>query len=428
MRLWHKLFLIERSSIGLSFFRLAVTVTTGCYVFPTFVPLADNYLSTAYKTFNTNFFPVWFLQWVQQSPDALVIFFVILFCVSWFFFLVGLFSRISCVVMTACCYYFYALNHLAVGHALTWDILLVTLVLMCVTPYHGDYFSIDCLRRGDPEAYRRKRPFFLQRLLQVQIALTYFYTALYKVTAQGNWLTDNPIYYLMNYPPQGVTKNFLLKEPLSGHPELCYAIGVLIVGIELLMPFLLWCPKTRRSGIYLGFVFHITLILTLDVPAIFFFLFPPQLLLFINPDHIVRWIDEKRAANREAKKNLVVYDGHCGFCRASIRMLLIMDLFSVLKVVDYHRQEDLSVLHPQLTKQAAASRVYLVEPEGTLWGGFFAFRRLCLKLPMLYPLLPLVYFPGMDILGPLAYLWVAEHRYLFHLNRSCQDNACFRKD
>ena len=110
VNLWHKLFLEDRPSIGLSFFRVAVAVTVGFHVIPTLIPLDDVYLHTAFKVLNFNFFTPGALALVQQSPDALVVFFVALFCLSWFCFLIGLFSQASCVVMTLCCYYFYALN------------------------------------------------------------------------------------------------------------------------------------------------------------------------------------------------------------------------------------------------------------------------------------------------------------------------------
>jgi len=202
--LWHRLFLEERPSIGLSFFRIIAALTTGFVVLPTFVHMQDTYLSTAY---NTNFFPIEFIQFVQKSPEWVIYAFVWLFCVSFVFMLIGLIAQISCILMTVCCYYFYALNYFAVG-TLSWDILLVTLFLMCLTPYPGDYFSLDCLLKGDANAYKRKRPFFLQRMLQFQVAFTFFYTAMHKITVEGNWLRDNPIYYLMNEPPSGVTKLF----------------------------------------------------------------------------------------------------------------------------------------------------------------------------------------------------------------------------
>ncbi len=425
-QLWHRLFLIERSSIGLSFFRIFVALTTGFHVIPSFLPLADNYLSTAFKELNGNFFTVDFLKLVQQSPDSVVVFFAALFCASWFAFLIGLWSQASCVLMTACCYYFYALNSMHIG-TLSWDILLVTLFLMCLTPYHGDYFSVDALYSCDQAPWRRLRPYFIQRLLQIQIASTFFYTALYKVTAKGNWLTDNPVYYLMHSPPPGVIKTFMLKDWLAVHPELCYWIGIAIIVMEFTIGVFWFWERTRVPAIYGGFFFHVMLLLTLDVPAIFFFLFPAQMLLFVNPDHIVRWIEMKRNYNARAPRPKFVFDGHCGFCRESVRKLEVLDLYNTLEFVDFQTHPDLTALHPSLTKEKAKSRVYLIEHDGSMFGGFFAFRRLCLTMPMLYPSVFIMYFPGAGLIGPLVYKWIAEHRYLLQVNKKCRENACYRK-
>ena len=187
--------------------------------------------------------------------------------------------------MTCVCYYFYALNAFHIG-TLSWDILLVTLFLMCVTGYHGDHYSVDAWLRKKCGVRASKRPFFIQRLLQMQIAQTYFYTALYKITAKGNWLHDNPMYYLYNYPPEGVTKQFLFRSFLAACPSLCYFLGIAVVIVELSAPFLLFERRTRNLGIFLGCFFHIMLVVTLHVPTIFFFLFLPQLFLFLNPDKI----------------------------------------------------------------------------------------------------------------------------------------------
>lgn len=424
-KLWNRLFLEERPSIGLSFFRIFAALTTGFHVIPSFFHLADNYFSTAFKTLNGSFFTIDALKFVQKSPDALVVFFVILFCVSWFCFLIGLCSWVSCITMTACCYYFYALNSFPIG-TLSWDILLVTLFLMCLTPYHGDYFSVDSLYSKHPEPFKRRRPYFIQRLLQMQIASTFFYTALYKTTAEGNWLHGNPIYYLMNYPESGVVKHFLLRDWLALHPDVCYTVGVTIVVLEFFIGFLLFMPATRVSAIYGGIFFHIVLILTLDVPAIFFFLFPAQMLLFVNSEHVLKWIEAKRRYNQAAPRPKLIYDGHCGFCRESVRKLKVMDLYATLEYVDFQTHPDLAQVHPDLNKEKAARQIYLAEPSGLLFGGFFVFRRLCLTLPMLYPLVFLFYCPGSGIVGPIVYSWVAKNRYLFHANKTCKDNACYR--
>jgi predicted DCC family thiol-disulfide oxidoreductase YuxK len=405
---WNTLFLEERASIGLSFFRIFVAWTVGLHVIPSFFHLDDNYLSTAFKSLNYDFFPASFVALVQQSPDALVYFFVAAFYITWFCFLIGLFSQISCILMTACCYYFYALNDFHIG-TLSWDILLVTLFLMCITPYHGDYFSVDALRRGDLNAWRRPRLFFLQRLLQLQTASTFFFTGLYKITGEGNWLSSNPVYYLMNYPTAGVTKNFLIKEWMALHPHFCYITGLMIVATELCMPFLLFCPKTRRAAIILGLCWHVLLILTLDVPAIFFFLFPAQLMLFIHPQKIVDWIESKRRINAQSPRSKIIYDGECGFCLSSVRLLQVMDLWGKLEYIP----------GPQ-----GMSEMLLELPKGKTYGGFFAFRRISWLLPMLYPAIPLAYFPGAGIIGPLVYQWVARNRYLFPVFHTCKSGQC----
>jgi len=409
-KIWSILFLEERPSIGLSFFRIFAALTVGLHVIPSFFHLDDNYLSTAFKTFNTDFFPPWFIDLVQKSPDALVYFFVAAFYITWFCFLIGLFSQISCILMTACCYYFYALNCFHIG-TLSWDILLVTLFLMCLTPYHGDYFSVDALRRGDVEAWRKPRPFFLQRLLQLQIASTFFFTGLYKITGDGNWMTGNPVYFLMNYPALGVTKHFLLKEWMAGHPQFCYVTGLLIVATELSMPFLLFIPNTRYAAIVLGFCWHVLLIMTLDVPAIFLFLFPAQLLLFIHPQKITDWIEARRSLNAKSPRAKIIYDGDCGFCRSSIRLLQVMDLWGKLEYI---------------TGPKGMAEMKLYDTDDKTYGGFFAFRRLVWLLPMLYPMIPVVYFPGSSILGPLVYRWVAHNRYLFPVFHTCTDGTCHR--
>ena len=86
-RLWNRLFLEERPSLGLSFFRIAVALTTGFHVIPSFFHLKDNYFSTALKTLNDSFFTPSFLKLVNRSTDGVVVIFVLVFVLSWFCFL-----------------------------------------------------------------------------------------------------------------------------------------------------------------------------------------------------------------------------------------------------------------------------------------------------------------------------------------------------
>ena len=165
----------------------------------------------------------------------------------------------------------------------------------------------------------------------------------------------------------------------------------------------------------------------LHVPTLVFFHFPPQLMLFVDPKKNIRWIDGRRAKNRARGRALLIYDGSCGFCRASIRPIKTMDMFGVLKKINYHAEKNLEELHPKLNPEVCHSQMHLLEPNGKLYGGFAAFRRLTLRLPMLWPFAPIAHLPGMSIPGNAAYRLIAKNRYLFHAAKTCKDNACFRR-
>ncbi len=423
--LWNKAFLEERPSISLSLFRPFVAFTVGAHVIPTLLHMQDNYLAGSFREKNPSFFTIGALVLVDKSPDWLVYFFTVLFYVSLSFFFVGFFSQISCILLMLCLYFFYALNSLHIG-TLSFDILLVTMFLMCITDYPGDHFSVDALLSAGSLTYKKKKPFFVQRLLQLQIASTYFFTALCKFTARGNWLLDNPIYYLLNSPPDSVVKHFPLREFFAGQPTLCYFIGISIILSEISMPFLLFAKRTRIFGIIMGFFFHIMLIITLHVPTIFFFLFPPQLLLFIEPEKIVAFIDKKRERNISEKQDTVIFDGHCQFCVGSVQKLQSLDLFGKTKLLDYQTYEDISSFDNRLTKEKCHSQMQVVTADGRLFGGFYAFRYLSLRLVLLWILVPLFYSPGFQWIGNTAYDFIAKNRYLFHRKGSCNNNHCFR--
>jgi len=421
--LWHRLFLERRPSLSLGLFRLAVAWTVGAHMIPSFFHMEDNYLATAFKTKNPSFFPIWLLRLVEASPDWVVSLWTGLFFVFLATFTLGLFSQASCILMTLTCYYFYALNDYHIG-TLSFDILLVTLFLMCVTGYHGDFLSLDSLRRGKRNAYKRPQPYFLQRLLQLQLAWTFWYTALSKITAGGNWLTGNPHYHLMHYPPIGVVRDFPFREWLGQHPGLCYNLGLMLLIFEFSLP-LLWCiPRMRAIGIALGVAFQLMLWVTLHVPTIFLFLFPAMMLLFIRPETLVQWIEARQAMHAAGNRAVLLYDGRCGFCQESVKRLRVVDLFGWVDPLDFHAQPDLSRLHPSLTAERCRSEMVLLEPDGRLSGGFDAFARFCRRLPLLWWLAPLVHLPGAGWIGTRIYRWVAAHRYLLHRNPVCATNQC----
>ena len=421
-RWWYEAFLAHRPSVSLGLFRLAVAFTVGAHMIPSFFHMADDYLPTAFKTKNVSFFPIWTLTLVERSPVWVIWAFVWLFGLSLAAFTAGLCTQVSGILMTLGCYYFYALNNCHIG-TLSFDILLVTLVLMCANPYPGDALSLGSLGRGkDP--LRVRRPFFIQRLLQLQLAWTFWYTALSKITAGGNWLTGNPYYALMRYPAIGVVRDFPGRAWLAQHPGACHSLGLVLLAFEFALPCLWFITRTRTVGITLGILFQLMLWGTLQVPTIFLFLFPPLMLLFIEPEAIVRWVERRRQAHAARDRAVLLYDGQCGFCLESIARLRVLDLFGWLDPLDFHTQPDLARLHPALTPERCRSEMILLEPDGRISGGYHAFARLTMRLPLLWGLAPLAHLPGAAWVGTRAYRWIAAHRDLLHRNPACATNQC----
>jgi hypothetical protein len=62
-----------------------------------------------------------------------------------------------------------------------------------------------------------------------------------------------------------------------------------------------------------------------------------------------------------------------------------------------------------LTRSDLQREAY-IQHGGSLEGGFYSFRRLTLVLPPLWPLAPLMWLPGMQLMGVPAYAWVARNR------------------
>ena len=65
-----------------------------------------------------------------------------------------------------------------------------------------------------------------------------------------------------------------------------------------------------------------------------------------------------------------------------------------------------------------------VEPPGKLTDGFYAFRRMSPRLPMIWWLVPFLYLPGAGFIGQTVYDGVARHRLLFKASRVCGDDQC----
>jgi predicted DCC family thiol-disulfide oxidoreductase YuxK len=116
----------------------------------------------------------------------------------------------------------------------------------------------------------------------------------------------------------------------------------------------------------------------------------------------------------------VVYDGQCGFCIRSLRVCKAADVRHRLRFHDANQRAEIASAFPELAGADFENAMFTVAGDRRVDRGFFAFRRIALTASLLWPLLPLLYFPGSALVGPKVYAWVARNRSRF----GCESEAC----
>jgi predicted DCC family thiol-disulfide oxidoreductase YuxK len=126
---------------------------------------------------------------------------------------------------------------------------------------------------------------------------------------------------------------------------------------------------------------------------------------------------------RMRQKALILYDGQCRVCLASVGQLRRLDWLGRL---DYGDARDAAVREKAggVDREAALRRLHLVPPRGKPLEGFHAFRWLAGRLPALWILWPFLWIPGVTALGVRAYDAFARNRFAFG---ACDGDACVRK-
>lgn len=120
----------------------------------------------------------------------------------------------------------------------------------------------------------------------------------------------------------------------------------------------------------------------------------------------------------------VYFDGMCPLCIRSVEALGVLDLSGRLRFNDLEALEAWPPLpgHPDVSLDDLRQELHVLAPDQSVHRGFFAFRRIARELPVLWPVLPLLYLPGASILGPRLYRRVAGSRVrLDGVNGRCCD-------
>lgn len=126
---------------------------------------------------------------------------------------------------------------------------------------------------------------------------------------------------------------------------------------------------------------------------------------------------------RPNASHVLVFDGHCKFCRANVRLIHCVDQGRVA----YLSLHDPEVQNrwPELTYEQLMKQMYLIDIEtGAKHPGAAAFRFLTRKLVALWPLAPLLHIPGSLPLWQFIYSRIARVRYRFGRVKDECEGSC----
>jgi predicted DCC family thiol-disulfide oxidoreductase YuxK len=124
----------------------------------------------------------------------------------------------------------------------------------------------------------------------------------------------------------------------------------------------------------------------------------------------------------EPNKAVVLYDGGCPLCCKSIGILKKLDWRGRLSYLDARNIEHLPETPTPLVPEQLMREMHVVTPDRQkTFTGFRAFRWIAGRLPLLWPVWPLLFVPGTPRLGQRIYRWVARNRYNLV---PCRDGQC----
>ena len=120
----------------------------------------------------------------------------------------------------------------------------------------------------------------------------------------------------------------------------------------------------------------------------------------------------------------LVYDGQCPLCRRSVEWVRRLDARRLVVPIDFNTQwPQIARRAPGLDQADLAKAVHLIAPDGRVWAGFEAARKLATLMPLLWPAVPWLHVPGASVCGARVYRFVSRHRHW--LTRStCAEDAC----
>lgn len=110
-------------------------------------------------------------------------------------------------------------------------------------------------------------------------------------------------------------------------------------------------------------------------------------------------------------KYVILYDDRCALCTTSYDNLKRFDWLHKLAFLPLSSKEELLKRFTNINYEACQREMHVISPRGKVFSGFFAFRRIAWLIPVFWPLIILLYIPGISMAGRRIYLGIADKRH-----------------
>ncbi len=173
--------------------------------------------------------------------------------------------------------------------------------------------------------------------------------------------------------------------------------------------------RFRRWMLSVGFLFHGFILATLNVGTFSLNMFAMYLGMLTTEDFAAM----KAFFGRVVRGTVtMLYDGHCSLCVRIAFFMKLNDVFDKVRIVNLRVATERNAITPNATLQELDRVVHAQLPNGEIVKSFVALRSILSRLPFFWPLLPLLWLPGIRFLATPIYDFFASHR------PRCTDDSC----
>jgi predicted DCC family thiol-disulfide oxidoreductase YuxK len=326
--------------------------------------------------------------------------------------LIGLFARFSALACAVLGLYVLGIPQFF-GKVDHYHHLLWFAAILAVSPC-ADFLAIDAVwqarRRADvgttappPDSRCYALPL---RFATILLGLIYFFPGFWKLWESGfDWvLGDNLKYQLYQFWTWSYDSAWLPSFRIDHFPFLCKLSAVGTILFEITFIFIVFFPRLRVAAAAGGIVFHN---MANQFMRISFFSLQESYVALFEWANIFHFIG-RRLYRRPM---WFLYDGSCRGCRRAVASLRVWDIFGSVTYLDgCDKNEALSSAGLSwLTKDDLRANVQAVVGSKR-WEGFAAYRALAHRIPVFWPVVPLLYLWPVRVAGARLYRHIADSR------------------